>query len=371
MSGDDHDVILDLCTQLHDCYGEDLYDCASMRDVFTRATSEESQAFLDGYVVQDCLHSCATSRACLDTPLYCARGGSACARDDQCCGWSLGLTSCEADGEGEPRCCATRGASCEVTAECCDAECRNGYCGGFQCKEEKAPCSAAYQCCSKRCFDGQCAVSNCALIDEDCVVDSDCCKLPDSPEVPKCVDGVCALVVETCAAEGEACELGATDPSAAGCCPGEGECVLSLALGHGVCSTNGGCGVGFECASDYDCCGSVCRLELAQPVCEDLACGPAGSACAVGSACCSGLCDPVAGTCLQGQGVACAALEPDCHSLCEVGGLLRPACFADELQQDCVDLVNQTDFFCWCSSWDSVCVSEAASLCLGVCPNGL
>lgn len=204
-------------------HGEDLYDCASMREVLARATSKESQNFLDSYIGQDCLHSCATSRACCSTLLSIAQkvAAGATVTINAAVGAS-GSRRVRLMTMGRRGAVRPRGASCDVTSECCDAECRNGYCGGFQCKSPQEPCSAAYQCCSKRCFDER---APCRTVRSSTRTASSTRIVVHpltAPSTPKWVDGACALVVETCAAEGEACGLSATNPSAAGCCPWRG-----------------------------------------------------------------------------------------------------------------------------------------------------
>jgi hypothetical protein len=368
VAGDRASVAQQLCKQLGDCYGEDLYPCDGMENTLREATDEQREAFLGGYSEDVCLGTCPGSLACLDSEPYCKRSGS-CAQDEACCKWSLGLSACEGGA-----CCAPRGVACTGpdALECCDAECLNGYCGGQACILVGEECRRHDECCSRRCEDGTCAAKTCADLGEACVSDDDCCNPPSgvvaSQDVSAVCDrnaGVCVLGGGTCADAGQAC-----DPNGTGvpCC---GELGLACAPGldGGICGAAGCTGPGIDCAYDGQCCADlICDYTLGAPRCaaKPLVCGKAGDAC-----------DPTANDCCPGRecndGI-CSEVTSNvcspgaCHDPELVGGAMAVGACQGSPDACCVDLVAQSDSFCRCIAWDLLCAEKAKTECPLQCP---
>jgi len=155
----------------------------------------------------------------------------------------------------------------------------------------------------------------------------------DDGQDSACGDGACD--------PGEACDTCSQDCGA--CAPG---------CGNGVCSPNESC---QSCPTDCGAC----------PPCGDGACDP-GETCGSCSQDC-GLC-PGCGNGVCGPNESCSSCPGDCgacpcaHATCTVGAPLEESC------DPCVAQICAVDSFCCEHSWDSICVSEVASVCGTPCP---
>src|SRR5262245_44181356 len=97
-----------LCAELDRCYGTSgLKDCrAHVRGRLAASPTEAVAKWLEYFGDSHCLVSCESALRCLDEPPICAGGGADCRVEQQCCGFSGGLGSCDADRK---ECCAPRG----------------------------------------------------------------------------------------------------------------------------------------------------------------------------------------------------------------------------------------------------------------------
>lgn len=367
VAGDRASVAEQLCNQLGDCYGRNVYPCDGMERTLRGATPDQRDSFLSSYSEDACLGTCPGSLACLDSEPFCKQSGT-CDKDETCCKWSLGLSACQ-DGA----CCAPRGVACTGPAalECCDSQCLNGYCGGEACVLVGDTCRRHDECCSRRCEDGVCAAKTCADLGEPCVSDDDCCTAPNgnpAADVATAVcdkSGVCVLGGGTCADVGQAC-----DPNGTGvpCCTELG-LACAPSLDGGICGLAGCTGQGIDCAYDVQCCADlICDYTLGAPRCatKPLACGKAGDSCdPITNDCCPGR-QCVEGFCSEVTNNVCNPAP--CHDPNVVGSAMDETTCTDPAFACCVAHVAQADSFCGCIAWDLVCAEAAKNECPLVCP---
>src|SRR5262249_498636 len=143
----------------------------------------------------------------------------------------------------------------------------------------------------------------------------------------------------------------------------------------GVCSPQDCFPLNTDCAADDQCCTGRC--DPTYFVCG-VPCQPNGSSCANDTECCNGACQDhvwaskcsvayceVGGDCWWGTWVG-GTCAPSCptgtcdHDACEIGGSLDPTC------SPCAASVCDSDPFCCCGLWDSLCVQKALT-CVGGC----
>lgn len=397
-----------LCAKLAACEDEDLYpDCVATAgarlaaaDVTTRA------AFLKGFADKSCLENCTNTRKCLDADPICFDSAQTCNTLEQCCGFSTGFGVCRG------QCCIPGGAPC-AGGGCCDLECIDGTCGGYQCINLDDACEHSGECCGElRCHPGSKLCLECLPDDSDCEGAADCCS------------GHCEIVEDegavagTCAPKPCGAPIGAECEEAEDCC--DGFCVDAPALGHSVCSLaeclpisvlcerhdtccsgrcdpNFGCesacmgpGLGEGCSStDLPCCEGTCQ--------EARCCMPDGAPCDDVTTCCSKQCHgnaigdqkcgpppPVScaltgGACLTKgdccnnadcEGAECCKVVsmPCSHDICVIGDPLEPTCLVGgDPDATCIAAICTQHPHCCCTAWDQTC-KDAVSSCGIQCP---
>jgi len=395
----------ELCSLLDRCYGEEaLPECMThVAGNLDAAEPGEIREWLVSFADESCLESCTSARRCLDLSPVCEAVGADCAALEECCGFSKGLSNCDAEAE---RCCRPKGTPCEIDEDCCadggrctEAASGTRTCGGVECKPPGEPCAVSTECCTKICEDtGLCSENVCTPDGANCGDDSSCCSL-------LCVEGVCGgggcggpgarcEKPEDCCAEfvcfatpdGGVCSISQCLPELAPCedpsqccsnyCdPLFGECgqppmcvpfgeLCSLDLDiccEGVCF-DGSCTCvpdSYPCAFDGDCCGGLCEAGICNPPgCNDL-----GGPCGANEDCCSGRCNLQQGACAWP--CATVANVSSCqHDMCSITpspSVLDPSC--PDVDKGCVTEICLVDDWCCCTNWDDVCVGEVGSVC--------
>ena len=403
--GGERNVADELCDLLQRCYGDAAPpDChRRVGTALARADQEQASAWLTSFADASCLTDCTTARRCLDAEPVCEPIGEDCDVLEQCCGFTRGKSSCDAEAE---RCCRPRGTSCTGDDDCCADAGRcseeTSTCGGVVCKDAGAECGLDVECCTKLCNDsGVCAETICQPDGAQCGSDEACC-------TGLCAEGICGI--PGCGGEGATCD----SPDA--CCP-ELTCFLA-AEGIGVCSPSACIPDGKPCYTPELCCSSYCDPLFAAcatpPEClgPGEACGPAdfcctetcneasvcgcagdGFFCTFPSDCCSGICD--GGTCgtpgCADYGHGCSNSDGCCGGSCSAsatcvwkcdnGGApfdcfsdvcttgmqpLDPSCGVSDpgwVDAACVESICAFDAFCCCNFWDDMCVGEVATYC--------
>ncbi|MBL8949010.1 MAG: hypothetical protein JNK45_37920 [Myxococcales bacterium] len=151
--------------------------------------------------------------------------------------------------------------------------------------------------------------------------------------------------------------LGACATGATTCSGGALGCTQTVFAGGEVC----GNGIDEDCdGAPDDGCGCAHSECVAGVLLAADCSGCAAEVCAVDAFCCATSWD---GICVNEAAIMCAA--PLCsacaHSPCDAGGFLVSGC--DAGFSNCVASVCAADPFCCNSSWDGVCVGEVASVC--------
>jgi hypothetical protein len=369
VAGDATNILDELCGTLDACYGGDpaVPDCnTTLRDRYADGTQLEVDGFVRFVGARECFDTCPHALGCTDQPPLCVANG-ACAGRSDCCGWTQGTQDCVGGA-----CCLGQGQPCDQSAdECCQHDCRKGFCGGRECVPVDQPCASSFDCCTQRCVQGTCeALSECATQGQACQADVDCCadNSPDASTAPGLVcdpdSHTCAPPRENCQ-EGSPCELGGGGDD---CCADSGlKCWPSLA--GGVCGETGCSPLDVDCESDGDCClPAVCNYSPS-PHCEIVnpgnpMCSRSGELCGEDQDCCSSRCD--GGTCVEFSHAPCG-LEFACHDACSTGDAMAgTSCEGDpsyDGQVACISSIVQADPFCGCTEWDALCQDAALLQC--------
>jgi hypothetical protein len=353
---DDYEDSVDiLCGMLQRCFDDDAVTCRSDVDFdLSIASYEERNFWLRTFSDEACFDRCVSARRCLNTPPVCSF--KECERREDCCGFVQGQKDCNL---GQKSCCTRSGSRCSTSADCCPGAgtCENEVCGGVPCGIAGAACSIGAECCTGVCRNNVCAEDICVPDGVACSSDEECCLNVCDEATGTCGVSVCSV---------EAMECNADLP----CC---GDLVC---LG-GICSSPTCFSDGVECSEDPQCCNQRCDPKFFK--CR--ACSAAGASCDASGECCSGLCEndvcadclPNGETCAAGGKACCSGqcvdskCAPKCgaigcwHNECETGAPLAASC------SSCIADVCAQDPYCCCSEWDSLCVSEALSICTNPC----
>ncbi len=319
-----------------------------------------------------------------------ACSAAVCAADGFCCSVEWDSLCASQAASLCPDLCGSGGGG----GDCCTAS------GGLGCNDagcQAAVCAQDSFCCSVA-WDGLCASQAASLCPDLCGGGGggDCCTASGGLG---CGDAACEAAV--CAQDGFCCSV-AWDSlcasQAASLCP-------DLCGGGGS-----GCGTGGDCCTasgglgcdDVACCTTVCAVDTfccsvawdslcasqAASLCADL-CGSGGSSC-VGDLDFNGVVDAAdlaillggwngaGATDLDGNGVTDAAdlaillgAWGECPTLCGTGG---DCCTASGglgcNDVACCEAVCAADAFCCSVAWDSLCASQAGSLCSDLCGGG-
>ena len=361
------DAPTSLCTKLQNCYADGApANCQTRLDGRLVAGNSADQGWLVAFSQDTCLTSCADARRCLDLRPVCSESGATCATAEECCDFIAGKADCVGG-----HCCSPRGVHCASDGDCCSdaGYCDSGYCGAVICREAKAACTLDAQCCSRSCVKNACAATICGDDGFECAAGTDCCS-------GHCeATGKCG---KSCSPLGGVCR--ADQP----CCAGV-TCYVPKGADSGVCSTGMCFPAGVDCASDAQCCeGLVCDATFSQCSAQ---CSADGKACATDGECCSGSCaqgacaakcsnaycttgaDCCSKQCLHATCVAECA-PPTCgHDVCSEGGPLSAQTCGTAIAP-CVTAVCNTDPYCCCGGWDTLCIAHAAAskACTGACP---
>lgn len=351
-----------LCEQLNACFGAgdpSIPTCEVLADRLERATEAERTQGLTNFESAGCLeNNCGLARACLDLPGFCKPAAEGCARDVDCCGWSVGLTECGPKADGATVCCSNSGVECDSHSDCCGSEqCLTlvgdlKTCGGVKCNPLGEACENSSQCCGQlNCFQGQCQVKDCIEQDGPCKGDTDCCSQTVSSEtgaieIPLfCVEGRCGPKEEECYDETSACN------QAKKCCNQDATC-QPAADGVSRCSTCTGGGAGVDCSQDSACCSNSCVAIGDDQQCAKPGCEPVGGSCVFPTDCCTGACS--AGFCTEPS-----CITGVCHDPCDVGPPIKDC---DVGQATVIEAVPS----CGCY-WGIECVLEFDAQSEGAC----
>lgn len=367
VAGDALPVGSELCGLIEDCYGAEAPSCADIDAALRGAEPQVVNDFLVGFDPDQCLGSCADSRACLDAAPLC--GAEGCKTELDCCGWSRGEAACGGKlPQTKERCCLPDGIACERDDQCCDSRCREvgdgapgkRTCGGSECTAVGGACAENRDCCTEICIDQVCNIRDCVPLFEPCKVNEDCCPTPLEDEVIgqgiECREDRCQPVeTNACSPFGEYCSLDGIQS----CCDG----VLCI---PDVMSTYGLCGI-EPCRPDYSpcevneqCCSMFCDPQTF--VCAvGVSCAAYGDMCFSSEECCSGNCD--GGSC--GLPIGCNPSE--CHDICSVGAPMAPGACAGEPNAWCIDQIASSDSYCACTEWDTICVGSVIIDCMIDC----
>lgn len=384
------DSTSDLCDLAQKCY--DFADCEShVGPKLDGADADTRSEWLAAIPTKSCLASCAKSRKCLNIDPVCNGLGSACEREEECCGFLSGKARCRplagASGgdagtaDGPKQCCLPDGVQTEQPNACCSGiyNPKNKACGQNVCRPEGIECTDHLQCCSQICRDGKCAEEQCLPLDTPCGPSDVCC---DGAEC-LATTGACGFAQE-CRTLRAPCDVaGQKAPCCAGleckaalnkhpsgelydglCQPPDAVCMPkgyaceSEKCCDGLTCRNGECkppcvGVDEACSDNGDCCSGKCEVTQNGPVCKC-----AQIYCELPNDCCSGIC--VGGVC-----TAACATKSVCHDECVAGPALvaADAGSCPQVDKACLGNVCKADPFCCCVEWDATCVVEAVTLC--------
>lgn len=359
---DDYQDSVDiLCGMLARCFDDDVEACRKAVDTeLSSAPPGEREFWLRTFSDRACFDRCASARRCLNIPPVCSFG--VCERREDCCGFLQGQTGCNSFTKS---CCTRRGSRCTANADCCPGagECIEDVCGGIACGIAGSPCSIGAQCCTEVCRNDVCAEDICFKDGFECDSDEDCCTKSCNKATGTCGQPVCSD----------------TDCSEDLPCCGDRECLA------GKCSPPGCFADGIECSEHSQCCGKRCDFQLT--ACRT--CSEAGASCNASGECCSGLCENlVCSDCLSNGEECTVGGTKCCFGVCEdpnpndaSPGTCVPSCGALDCWHDecvvgpplsttcspCIAQVCAEDAYCCCGEWDSLCVSEAMTLCSNPC----
>jgi hypothetical protein len=247
--------------------------------------------------------------------------------------------------------CGDGSCSEEETCASCPADCGACVCGDGLCTAGETCVACPADCGECVCGDGVCGAGECATCEADCP--GGCACPHDMCVTGEKLDPTCEpCVVMVCAADSYCC-----DTYWDGLCVSEVTSICGkdcpTVCGDGICA---GSESSMTCPED---CGPVPEF------CGDSACS-ASENCATCPADC-GACVCGDGTCSPGE---CATCTADCpagcicpHEVCTTGDALDTGC------STCVKDICAVDPYCCASYWDSLCVSEAETVCGKDCPD--
>ena len=285
----------------------------------------------------------------------CAQKGAACGPIDDGCGNIVLCGSCAAG-----QFCNAGACACNTLTSCAAANKTCGTipdgCGGtLSC----GTCSAGQTCTNNVCVSS-CVPLTCSGLGKNCGAVADGCGGTIS-----C--GTCPSN-QVCGSN----NVCATPPPVSSCSHSECSSGTKLTSTCSACSQK-------VCASDPYCCNtawdSICANEgksmctvCGAPTCTPSTCSSLGKTCGSVSNGCGGTLS--CGSCALGQTCTnnvctTAPTSPPgtcAHSQCSSGAKLVGGCTS------CVSSICAADSFCCASSWDSICVSEVASVCKLSCP---
>lgn len=376
----------ELCEMLHNCFGGDFFpECHRHTEPRLKgAEPDQREEWLVSFADQQCLENCTNARVCLDESPVCRDLGEGCTQPELCCGFILGKGAC---GPADS-CCKPDGTSCMSNADCCNINCIDGFCGGFQCIEAGDDCEEDFECCTKRCEpDGTCADQACAPLQSACAFNVECCSgycnLGDGTGPGQCQEPPCGPVGSLCEGDDECCSEQCVFNSAdvgfcslGQCLPEGASCDPTNASGDLCCE--GSCDPAFfqcrsecqspneSCNTDGECCNSNCDAGFC-------ACTLDGESCLDHAECCGGVCSEL-GVC----GATCDFSEGLCsHSVCTVGAPLADSCLCNHCEgnsnlpnavTDCIPSICALQPDCCCVGWGPSCVEAVSVVCGTYCP---
>ena len=357
----------ELCGLLDQCFdANEPHKCQNQIEKALAASGNDSVAsWLGSFADLSCLESCSSARRCLDLPLLCDK--TTCSRQEDCCGFSQGLTDCVENPEAQAKaCCARSGAPCDELG-CCDGagDCRPSAedptqrtCGGTICRPARAACVIGAQCCTGICKDLKCAVRACDPLTFQCSANDECCSKFCDPVSRRCA------VPKACIQPGQACSV--LDD----CCGSTFTCHYEPGASTGTCTDTMCVRDEAECATDNQCCSGHCdpQLFLCGALCNDQS-----LFCEDGTDCCSGRCEDHA--CAASCSVGYCTADKDCCTGACLGGVCKPACnpvtshlacslggpLDPQSEGACVQQICEKDAYCCCGGWDAACVLAAKS----------
>jgi hypothetical protein len=375
----------ELCDLLDSCFGASFFPgCHAYAEPrLTTAEADEREAWLVAFADRKCLENCTNARICLDNSPVCTDLGEGCGEREACCGFITGKGDCSESS----RCCRPDGTSCTTTADCCESECTDELCGGYQCLDAGVACEEDFECCTKRCLDtgvcadqicfpeeaqcsaniecctgycdlatDKCSVTPCIPLGESCNNGSECCSALCFRADPGDPSGVCSLA--ECLPEGTSCDPGATEDL---CC--DGFCDVQFLQCRSTCLD-----VGDACADNSECCNGSCDPNINQ-----CACVVDGLPCSEHAECCGQTCT-AQGTC----GFVCPTKDDPCsHDVCSTGVALSNSCTCDtcagnanlpDAVNTCIPTICAAFPDCCCGAWSDVCVTAVDTLCGAYCP---
>jgi hypothetical protein len=385
---------LAMCDLLDRCYGRAGFRLClpHIEGRLEAAADADRELWLQGFLDKSCLQDCTSAWLCLDAIPVCEATSEACSDDEQCCGFTAGLSACQ-----ESRCCVQDGAACAVDGDCCGGACdpMSGTCGGVVCAPFGAPCANDFECCTQICdpTTNTCSQTVCAADGFPCEDGFDCCS--NFCDVGQCAPPSCGQQGATCSDDGECCtgqcydvlgvcSIGECAPDLFACenneqccsnfCDPEflkcGEpitcadldqpCVLDQECCTNKCGTSLTCAcvpLGGGCVDTTQCCADECNGG----VCGELQCSPPGEECANEDSCCSKRCEQVGLPTPQ-----CCASEGCAHEVCAEGAPLDPVVCMDDASA-CVAAVCTLDPYCCCVAWDNLCVESVPMQCGTTC----
>jgi hypothetical protein len=265
------------------------------------------------------------------------------------CGRPNNQIACELCREREGQC---EGKQCEVEFSVCKTFLMSR--DQERCTEDDGPAPGTCETCIETlaaCAFGGETASVCENTFTSCRKANDL----DSASCPApAVETTCAA----CEAQHAQCEAAAGED----CAGGWSSCVGSLAT-EGACGAGpnegeggaGGGGTNPEPSCSHD----ACEVgEAMSPTCD----GCIAALCEMDPYCCETAYDE---TCVaEAQSIAtcgCAPANTCAHDECAAGEILDPAC------SDCAAAVCEADGYCCNTTWDDLCVSQAAELCNKTC----
>ena len=388
-----------MCDLLDRCYGRAGFRAclAHMEARLASASDESRERWLKSFSENSCLTDCTSAWLCLDLAPVCEPLQDGCAEDEQCCGFTTGLSGCAAG-----RCCVPDGVPCSGDGDCCEGSCdsRSHTCGGVVCAASAAscvnhfecctqicdpitsrcsetvcaadgfPCQQGFECCSNFCdATGQCAPALCAPEGTVCGGDEDCCTLYCSDELGVCSSGECTPDNLDCAFDEDCCSS-YCDPDFGKCgdplvCLEDGEeCVFAFDCCTTYCDPSQRCACvpsGGACGEGSQCCEGGCS----DGVCDTLQCAAPLDSCRIARDCCSGRCETIDDL---GNDRTCCIASECAHDTCTVGPALDPL----KCRSDCVATICIGDPYCCCVAWDQSCVDRASDpandFCAESCP---
>jgi hypothetical protein len=195
---------LAMCDLLDRCYGRAGFRLClpHVEGRLDAAADGDRELWLQGFIEKSCLQDCTSAWLCLDAIPVCEATQQACSDDEQCCGFTAGLSGCE-----QGRCCVHDGTPCAADADCCGGACDpiSGTCGGTVCAPFGAPCTNDFECCTEICdpTTNTCSQTVCADDGFPCKQGFDCCS--NFCDAGQCAPPPCGQQGALCGADGECC----------------------------------------------------------------------------------------------------------------------------------------------------------------------